>query len=386
MKAKDIFKEGIYFLRNRKVYRRYASQFKRYLEMHHFENKKAPGEDAYLELWHSLSKHVEPYSYRFFSHFCGFTPRIVPEDIGHTIIEDVLCPREYRGAYSDKNLFPLIVGKENLPRTLLCRINGGGVLDSDYHLIDKDILTYLDNVDSVVLKPSVYSSSGHGVIKFTKNGDHFLSADKGKVLSKKFLLSYNDNFCLQEAIEQHPLLKQLCPTSVNTIRLCLYKSVKTNKSIVTSSILRIGKTGSFVDNAHSGGLFTGIDKSTGELGKCVFDQYGNMMKEWNGIDYSKNAFTIPNWEGVLSFAQTIGDRILHHRLIALDIALDETGTPVLIEYNLGQFSYWLFMYTNQEVFGEYTDEIIDYCKIQYPKLKRNFKRHFGYLLRGLLFN
>lgn len=65
MKAKDIFKEGIYFLRNRKVYRRYASQFKRYLEMRHFENKTAPGEDAYLELWHSLSKHVEPYSYRF---------------------------------------------------------------------------------------------------------------------------------------------------------------------------------------------------------------------------------------------------------------------------------------------------------------------------------
>jgi hypothetical protein len=93
---------------------------------------------------------------------------------------------------------------------------------------------------------------------------------------------------------------------------------------------------------------------------------------------------IPNWDKVLLFAKNIGDRILHHRLIALDIALDKNGEPVLIEYNLGMFSYWLFMYTNQEVFGEYTDEVIDYCKKQYPKLKRNFKRDIGYLLRSLI--
>jgi hypothetical protein len=130
----------------------YSSQFKRYLELHHFDDEKAPGEDAYLALWHSLSKHVEPYSYRFFRHFCGDTPRIVPEDIGHSVIEDVLCPSSYRAVYSDKNLFPLIVGKENLPRIFFYRINGGGLLDSAYRPVDRDILSYLDSVDSLILK------------------------------------------------------------------------------------------------------------------------------------------------------------------------------------------------------------------------------------------
>ena len=176
----------------------------------------------------------------------------------------------------------------------------------------------------------------------------------------------------------------LCPSSVNTIRISLYKSVKTDESIVTASILRVGKAGKYVDNAHSGGYFAGIDKNTGELSKYVMDQYGNKLEEWNGIDYTKEPLVIPNWDKVLSFARTIGDKILHHRLIALDIALDKNGNPVLIEYNVGQFSYWLFMYTNQEVFGEYTDEVIDYCKKQYPKLKRNFKRDIGYLLRSLI--
>ena len=384
MKAKDILKESVYFLRNRKAYRFYSSQFKRYLELHHFEDKKAPGEDAYIELWQSLSKKVEPYSYRFFSHFCGYTPRIVPEDIGHSIIEDVLCPSAYRGVYSDKNLFSLIIGKENLPRTLLYRINGGGLLDSEYRPADKDILTYLDSVDSVILKPSVHTSSGQGIKKFTRKGDGFVSGDKGVALTKEYLMSYNDNFCVQEAVEQHPFMSMLCPSSVNTIRIGIYKSVKNDESIVTASILRVGKSGKYVDNAHSGGYFAGIDKRTGELSKYVMDQYGNKIEEWNGVNYAKNQLVIPNWDKVLSFARTIGDKILHHRLVALDIALDKNGDPVLIEYNVGQFSYWLFMYTNQEVFGEYTDEVIAYCKKQYPKLKRNFKRDFGYLLKPFI--
>ena len=384
MKAKDILKEAIYSLRNRKAYRFYSSQFKRYLALHHFDDEKAPGEEAYLELWHSLSKHVEPYSYRFFRHFCGDTPRIVPEDIGHSIIEDVLCPSAYRGVYSDKNLFPLIVGKENLPRTLLYRINGGCLLDSDFHPIDKDVLSYLSSVSSVILKPSINSCSGQGIKKFTRREDGFFSVDKGVALTKEYLLAYGDDFCLQEAIEQHPFLSQLCPSSVNTIRICLYRSVKNDESIVTSSVLRVGKAGKYVDNAHSGGFFAGVNKDTGELGKYVMDQYGNKKEEWNGVNYSSAPMFIPNWDKVLLFAKNIGDRILHHRLVALDIALDKNGEPVLIEYNLGMFSYWLFMYTNQEVFGEYTDEVIDYCKKQYPKLKRNFKRDIGYLLRSLI--
>ena len=74
MKAKDLLKETIYFLRNQKAYRFYSSQFKRYLELHHFYDKKAPGEDAYLGLWHSLSKKVDPYSYRFFVIFVAILP------------------------------------------------------------------------------------------------------------------------------------------------------------------------------------------------------------------------------------------------------------------------------------------------------------------------
>lgn len=73
-----------------------------------------------------LCPRVEPYSYRFFRHFCGNNPNIVPEDIGRSYIEEVLNPVEYRPAYADKNLFPEIIGKNHVARTIVCRINGGG--------------------------------------------------------------------------------------------------------------------------------------------------------------------------------------------------------------------------------------------------------------------
>lgn len=345
-----------------RCYRRYSKQYKCYLKEQHFENKKAIGEDSYIKKWEVLCPRVEPYSYRFFSHYCGHSPNIVPEDIGRSFIEEVLNPIKYRPAYTDKNLFPEIIGKENVARTIVCRINGGNLLDADYKLASDELSKYTANTTSLILKPSVDSKGGKGILKFEKKGKDFVSDGQEIVLTKDFLLSYGKDFCLQETIVQHSFMSKLCPTSVNTIRVCLYRSVSSEESVVTASCIRIGKNGSIVDNGHSGGMLIGVDIITGELGKFVFDIYGNKQDSWNGIDFSKNAFTVPHWDEVISFAKYVGSRIHHHRLIALDIALKENGKPILIEYNIKVFTYCVFMYANQEVFGEYTDEVIDYCR------------------------
>jgi hypothetical protein len=269
---------------------------------------------------------------------------------------------EYRKAYEDKNMFPEIVGKENVPRTIVCRINGSNLLDADYKNAGDDLSKYVADATSLILKPSVNSSSGRGILKFEKKGENFVSVGKDITLTNDFLLSYHKNFCLQETVSQHSFMNKLCPTSVNTIRLSLYRSVSNEEPVVTAGIIRIGKDGAFIDNAHAGGTFIGVDVITGELGKYVIDQYGNKQNSWNGIDYSNNVYTVPHWNDVIAFAKYVGTRIHHHRLIALDIALKEDGKPILIEYNLSGFSYWLYMYTNQTAFGNCTDEIIDYCR------------------------
>ena len=344
------------------TYRYYSSQFKRFLKRQGFENKKAVGEEEYMAKWKMLCKKVEPYSYRFFCHYCGNTPNIIPEDIGRSYVETVLNPPVLRPAYSDKNVFPRIIGEGHMPKTLICRINGGTLLDKDFRQADRELKCYIGDTEALVLKPSVGSCSGRGVILFRKEGEIFLSSDKSQILSRDFLLSYGRDFCLQEAVRQHEFMSGLCSTSVNTIRISLYRSVKDEKSYVTAAIVRIGQEGSFLDNAHAGGRFVRVQLKTGELGKFVMDQYGNRTTIWNNLDFSKSNNIIPCWKDVISFAEYVGSRIPHHRLLALDIALREDCKPILIEYNIDSFGYWAFMMTGQEVFGEYTDEIIEYCR------------------------
>ena len=344
------------------LYRKYSLQFKRYLKLQEFDNNKVEGEDDYIEKWKDLCKRVEPYSFRFFRHYCGNTPNIIPEDIGRSYIEPLLDPIVFRPAYSDKNLFPIIIGKEFVPRTIVCRINNSCLLDSDFCEIDKELSCYVDCFDALILKPSIGSCSGRGVLLFHKSGGQFVTHNRSYTLSKDYLLSYGENFCLQEAVKQHEFMSNLCSTSVNTIRLCLYRSVENEQCHVTASIIRIGQEGSFLDNAHAGGMIVGVNLQTGELGKYVTDQYGSRRYLWNSIDFASNTFCVPFWDDIISFAEFVGRKIPHHRLIALDIALRYDGSPILIEYNIDSFGYWAFMMTGQEVFGEFTDEIIEYCR------------------------
>lgn len=108
-------------------------------------------------------------------------------------------------------------------------------------------------------------------------------------------------------------------------------------------------------------------KSILSIGKAVFDQYGNKTSEWNGLDYNEERF-VPHWSDIKEFVCDISKKILHHRLVAMDVTVTQENKPLLIEYNLHSFSYWLFMMTNQKPLGEYADEIIEYCSLNKSKI------------------
>ena len=349
----------IRFLSNLRMYFVYRNQFRHYIKINGFDAKKAPGEDEYKRVWRQLSNRVEPYSYRLFRNYCGDNPYIIPENIGLTIIEMVLNPLQYRAVYTDKNLFPLIVGKENVPKTVICRIGGGQLLDGNYNVISDDEANRLiEKYDSLIIKPSVGGSSGRGVKKV-------VNSENGKdtpPISISHLKNFGENFCLQETVVQSSFMKSFCKTAVNTIRLVTYRSVKDDKVKLTAAVLRIGKEGSSVDNIHSGGKYVGVDVNTGILGHALYTADGQSAETWNNVDFKNNTFTIPNWDEIIKFSIRVGEKILHHRLLALDVALNENNQPKLIEYNIGGFSYWLFLFTGQNIFGDETQDVIDYCK------------------------
>jgi len=371
-KIKKIIKRISLRLWRWRVYKGYRRQYKDFLAKNQYENTKLEGEDQYIQLWKQLSPRVEPYSYRFYSHYMDkpLLKYVIPEDICRTIIEYYLNPSRYKDFYSDKNTYKRYISKQEcLPRTLLCRINGSNLLNEKFEKASVDFLSdaqtihsYMKDYQRVVLKPSVDSESGRNVLLLTSDGTVFKDSS-GATIGGQYLKTFGNDFVVQEALTQHPYLAQFNESSVNTLRLFTYRSVVTEEVSVNGALIRIGGKGNFVDNAHAGGRFVGIDVKTGILQKKTLDQYGTVQNIWNDIDFSTSEFQIPYWDKVCEFAKYVSSQIRHCRIIQLDITIDNQNNPRLIELNIGSFSLWLFMMTNQTIFGDEMQSVIDYCKV-----------------------
>ena len=219
------------------------------------------------------------------------------------------------------------------------------------------VARYLQKYDKVVLKPSYGSQSGLGVKLFLNKGEVFKSSS-GEQLSGDYLEKYGDDFVIQEAVCQHPFFSQFNGTSVNTLRIITYRSVTDESITVTSAAIRIGKEGSFVDNAHAGGVLVGIDVNTGQFQNKAYDSCGRTYTKWNGINFEVNNYSVRCWKEIILFVSKIDAKNHHCRLIGFDIALDSDGCPCLIEYNVSDFGFWIPQFMGNPVFGDKTDEVV----------------------------
>lgn len=310
------------------------------------------------EKWSSLGRAYDVF-YRYYSSFIGEDINIVPDDIMHNVIEPLLNPIRFRGYYADKNMFDKLLEsgfhKVITPKTIIRCINSG-LYDEDYNSIsDGDVQQFIRKCSSryLVAKPTINTSSGKNVL--------FIDREERPVELDLLIRALGNDFIIQEALRQSKFMAQFNESSVNTLRLNTYKSVNTNMATVINGVIRIGKTGSRVDNLHAGGCLVGI-KTDGNLMKFCTDQYGNRFQEFNGINFNSNSFVIPDYDRIKSFAQNVAECIPHQRCLALDIALDKDNNPVLVEYNNSGFSVWVFQQAVGTVFGSYTDEVIAYCR------------------------
>ena len=353
---------------------RYGNEYKSWLKLQGPPNRSVAGEKEWMEKWGQLGYKPNPIYYRLFSHYISNDINIVPTDICHNVVELILDPFRYHGYYGDKNLFDKVMPREFFPSTILRRIYGF-YYDENYTRIivnDETFRTLLLNLTAkrIIVKPTLITQGGVGVTLYEHIDGVWKDVKTGAVLNLAYLEKHSgENFIIQEAFEQHDFMNFFNSTSVNTIRLAVYKSVIDERCHVTQAIMRIGQNGSVVDNGCAGGMFVGIRKENGTLLHCVCNEQGFTKTIFNGIDFSKE-YKIPHWEDIVNFAETVGKYIPNQRLFALDVVLGRDNKPYLIEFNLTGFSPWLFQYTVGPAFGEYTDEIIEYCKTRLDKRER----------------
>lgn len=324
------------------------------------KNEYKESEQNFIARWSALDSEVSPLAYRFYSTYIGPNADIVPPDVARQYIEPVLNASEYDKFYSDKNSFGLFIDAADMPKTLF-RSMGYKLYDGEYNAVHRvGFDACFASQQRVIVKPAK-DLGGHG-IEFYERKDGVLKNKDGEILTLEGLeRTYKTDYLIQECFVQSDYISQFNPTSVNTIRINTYRDIKTGQIHILGAALRIGAKGSNVDNATSGGVIVGVDEN-GKLGSVAYDKYGNATSEYNDIDLAVNEFVIPNFEAVKQFAIKITKRLPHMRLLALDVVLDKTNNPKLIEVNCNNFSVKFLQLTKGPVFGEYTDDIIEYCK------------------------
>ena len=284
---------------------------------------------AWKAKWCKYDNKISPLSYQIFSRYIGEDVNIIPLEILAGIVEPVLTPEPFRAQYGDKNNLELLLKDVSMPETLVRNINGI-YYEKRYNPVEKPLIFLLEDKrpNKIVLKPT-RESSGRGVELFELTNNQYVNS-KGNILTEAFLEhKYKSDFIIQVAINQSPYMAQFNPSSVNTLRIATYKSVKTGQISVINSVMRVGSSGKNVDNAHSGGMFVGINKDNGCVGRYACNWLGQTEPVFNDVDFSKRDFQIPNWGEVCRFAKQVSSKILFGDLVALDIALDVNNLKLM---------------------------------------------------------
>ena len=295
-----------------------------------------------------IGKEIPLYCHEYFYSRTGvFTKEYVPNNIYHCELVPKANQHRLQGPLGDKNMCDLLFPGENIVHSILKNMNGYYYYEGR-PVSEEDAVALCSNLDNVVIKPSKLSE-GKGVQVFSsKDGVTDLDGETVVQLFKE----YKKDFLVQEWVHQHERMAALNPTSVNTMRILSYRSGM--EVLIVYSVVRIGRSGSVVDNQCAGGISTTIDDN-GRLGKEAFGGFStdNIDKTDTGIVLE--GYQLPSYDKAIEMVQRLHLKLPFFNLVGWDVAIQENGEPVLIEFNtnpgLSQSAFKSGM-------GKYTERII----------------------------
>ena len=302
-------------------------------------------QDFYKDI---IGREISLYSHEYFYSRTGvFSKDYIPSDLYYCDILPKANLQSMKPAFCDKNMCDIIFANEKQPRTILKNMNGYYYLKGEPVSFDGAVAG-CQNIEKAIIKPSRLSK-GEGVqcIKVEDGIVKSLNITFADLLKK-----YNKDFIIQECVRQHEKMSALNPTSVNTLRILSYRSDM--EVLIIYSVVRIGRLGAVIDNQSSGGISATIDDN-GRLGKYAFGgvRDNNIEKTDTGIQI--DGYQLPSYDKAIEMVKRLHLNLPFFDIIGWDIAIDEVGDPVLIEFNtrpgLSQSAFGSGM-------GKYTERIL----------------------------
>ncbi len=339
----------------KKQYKNKVKKANKYLNCAPLTNSQVSEAKEYYESFGF--KNINTDWHRYYTHVSGeFHKEYMPEDLFFNVIEPNLNMNKMLPALTDKNLLDRLFNNVLQPRTVIKNINGFFYNSKTNGIIQFDeVLKICNEFSKLIIKPSMDSFGGKNIIVFKLKDN---KTDYNNLSFESLINLYENNFILQEFLEQHEQMSLLNKSSINTIRSTTL--MINDKVEILRDIVRIGGKGSPVDNASQGGIWCVI-KPDGTLREKGYYDPGEFVLETDS-NLKLEGFEIPNYQKIKAVIKNLHKQIPYFKIVSWDIAINKKGEAILIEYNVqgqgmdGQYAYG-------PLFREFTDEILDFCSV-----------------------
>ena len=138
-------------------------------------------------------------------------------------------------------------------------------------------------------------------------------------------------FLMEGFIDAAPEVRALNPDSVNTVRFITHYDGEKVK--IWSVSMRIGRAGSFVDNAGAGGVTVSVDKETGMIISDACDEAGFRYERHPETKIKFKGYQLPAWDKALEVVHSVVDKIEGATFVGWDLACTADHDWVIVEAN-----------------------------------------------------
>ena len=288
-----------------------------------------------------------------------FDYKYFPEVLFIPYFERLSNNPNYYKCLQDKNITEFLVRKLDFVKSIkyYAKCSNGLLTDSNDNIISLNNLLEIVEGKKVFIKHTVDSSSGRDCrVCYIKNGIDEKTDEKFEDIIKL----YGKNYIIQSLLKNNEDLSNLNPSSLNTFRVITY--ILDNKVYHMPIILRIGRNGSFLDNAHAGGIFIGVSDEGYLLPKAC-SEFGELYEMHPDTKIKFDGYYIKKMPEIIDVAHKLQTLFPHVGCVNWDLTLDENNDVVLIEANMRYGSIWLSqMAHGKGCFGDNTERVLELVK------------------------
>ena len=364
MKLTDRINKLTHPLFVRYVLRAYRRKSKR-VEMEHPELFKPVSPDLvrkHKALWERLGLPCSDRWLRLHVNLTGIEDyRFCPEDLFFARIERILVPSEMAGqGIEDKNSLDAFFGKGLFPETII-RYMQAGFFDHDYRwMSEKEVNRILcEDQGDLVVKPCIASSGGKGVESACFANGHYMLG--GHPLDAAWIRRIGGaSFAIQKRLSSDAFSAKFNPASANTCRIMTLRCPWNGTIVVLKTMMRMGVTTALVDNMMKGGICVNLD-TRGFLGKYGYNYNGARFESHPVSGIRFDGLQHPSYPKMVEVATRVAQGVPYFNLLSFDLLPDVTGQVKIVEINATSQGITQLQYDHGGLFGEYSEQVVDWC-------------------------